>query len=229
LTTSSGSAEDGAELTVVPSEPTERARVVDLLARALLDNPSNIAMFPQNERRRLRSIRALYSVMLSDLAQPPLIGRLSGRIVGASVVAMPERCFYRRSQAHARTVRVGGRQLTVESPRVPLGQLLRLLSVGPGALQRAAVMGRSGSEHDPTERHWHVELVGVEKELRGQGIGRRLMEAALRQTDHAHEPAYLETDTVENVRFYERLGFEVVAEARPLDTPIWHMQRAPAN
>jgi hypothetical protein len=37
--------------------------------------------------------------------------------------------------------------------------------------------------------------------------------------------SYLETDKYENVRFYRRLGFAVVAEAEVLGGPNWFMSR----
>ena len=37
--------------------------------------------------------------------------------------------------------------------------------------------------------------------------------------------SYLETDKYENVRFYRKLGFDVVAEAEVLGVPNWFMSR----
>jgi len=39
--------------------------------------------------------------------------------------------------------------------------------------------------------------------------------------------SYLETDKSENVRFYERFGFTVVAEVNVLGVRNWFMSRAP--
>jgi ribosomal protein S18 acetylase RimI-like enzyme len=41
----------------------------------------------------------------------------------------------------------------------------------------------------------------------------------------ARDDAYLETDKPENVRFYERFGFEVVGEEEVLGVPNWFMLR----
>jgi hypothetical protein len=38
---------------------------------------------------------------------------------------------------------------------------------------------------------------------------------------------YLETDKPENVRFYERSGYEVIGEAAVVGVPNWFMRRAP--
>jgi ribosomal protein S18 acetylase RimI-like enzyme len=45
--------------------------------------------------------------------------------------------------------------------------------------------------------------------------------------DAAGEDAYLETDKPENVRFYERFGFEVVGEQEVIGVPNWYMARRP--
>jgi len=50
------------------------------------------------------------------------------------------------------------------------------------------------------------------------------------QMDAIGETAYLETDKPENVRFYERFGFAVVAEEQVSGVPDWYMHRpAPAR
>jgi hypothetical protein len=53
------------------------------------------------------------------------------------------------------------------------------------------------------------------------------MDAVLRQTDAAGEPAYLETDTPQNVAFYRRRGFEVIDRSEPLGVSTWYMARQP--
>jgi GNAT superfamily N-acetyltransferase len=213
------------QITIEPMKNGELPAVIDLLARALLDNPSSVGMFGPDPGRRLRSTRALYSMLMADMAQPPLVAGLHGRIVGAAAVSPPETCFFYRAKARVRRIRIAGQDIYLELPVVPWRQLAGMLRIGWKGLGRAAIMGRSGTAHDPAGRHWHIELVGVEPDLQGQGIGRALMEAVLRQTDAAGEPAYLETDTPENVAFYRHRGFEVTGEARPLDVHMWYMER----
>jgi len=40
---------------------------------------------------------------------------------------------------------------------------------------------------------------------------------------------YLETDKRENVRFYERFGFEVIAREPVIGVPNWFMRREPRS
>jgi hypothetical protein len=43
--------------------------------------------------------------------------------------------------------------------------------------------------------------------------------------DYWSAPSYLETDKAENVRFYQKFGFTLVAEAEVLGVPNWFMSR----
>jgi hypothetical protein len=47
------------------------------------------------------------------------------------------------------------------------------------------------------------------------------------QIDDAHVAAYLETETIRNVRFYERFGFETIGRANVLGNLNWFMWRSP--
>jgi ribosomal protein S18 acetylase RimI-like enzyme len=100
-----------------------------------------------------------------------------------------------------------------------------MISLGPAALARISVLGEAGMRHDPRERHQHVELVVVEAALQGLGIGSLMMGALCREMDRLPDIGHLETDKEENVRFYERFGFQVTGEARVLGMRNWYMQR----
>jgi ribosomal protein S18 acetylase RimI-like enzyme len=61
------------------------------------------------------------------------------------------------------------------------------------------------------------------------GIGSRMMEEFSRRMDAAGGLAYLETDKLQNVVFYERFGFETTDERMVLGIPNWFMRRAAAH
>jgi ribosomal protein S18 acetylase RimI-like enzyme len=212
------------QVTTGAMEPHELPTVVDVLARALRDNPSFIGMFGRKPERRLRSTRILCRTFMSGQSEPPPVARLAGIVVGDVAMSPPQTCFYSGARARQFRINIAGRGLTFES-ELSWRELLGLLPLGLPALRRAALMARSSTIHDPAVRHWHVELVGVEPDLQGQGIGRKVVEAALRRADAASEPAYLETDTTRNVEFYRRHGFEVTAIGEPLGVQIWYMER----
>lgn len=207
-----------------PMEPHERTTVVDVLARALRGNPIFIGMFGPQPDRRLRSTRVLCRMLMSGQSEPPVVARLAGVVVGAVAMSPPQTCFFSRERVRQFRINIAGRGVTIES-EVPWRELPGLLRLGLPALHRAGLMGRSSTIHDPAVRHWHFELVGVEPDLQGQGIGGKVMEAALQRVDAAGEPAYVETDTTRNVEFYRRSGFEVTATEEPLGVQMWYMER----
>jgi ribosomal protein S18 acetylase RimI-like enzyme len=77
------------------------------------------------------------------------------------------------------------------------------------------------------EPHWYLWLLGVAPEAQGRGIGRRLLAPILDRASQEGVPCYLETQTMGNVAFYEKSGFEVIREDREpvCERPIWFVRR----
>jgi ribosomal protein S18 acetylase RimI-like enzyme len=83
------------------------------------------------------------------------------------------------------------------------------------------------ARRDPIEPHWHLGPVAVDSNLQGQGIGGALLADFCARMEDSRALSYLETDKAENVRFYEKFGFRVVAEAEVLGVRNWFMSRSP--
>lgn len=92
------------------------------------------------------------------------------------------------------------------------------------ALELAALL----AGRHPKAPFAHLVFLGVRADKQGRGLGSALLKRTLSDVDAHHWPAYLETATPENVRLYERFGFEVEAELRcGRDGPqFWTMVRA---
>ena len=90
---------------------------------------------------------------------------------------------------------------------------------GPGAALRALRWTTAWARRNPREPHYHFGPVAVDAHLQGRGIGAQMLTAFTGRMDAARQAAYLETDKPENVRFYQRFGFEVTSEATILRTP----------
>ncbi len=58
-----------------------------------------------------------------------------------------------------------------------------------------------------------------------RGTGTRTSRRRLSASHRRGDVGYLETDKPENVRFYERFGFRVVAEAPVIGVTSWYMRR----
>ena len=59
--------------------------------------------------------------------------------------------------------------------------------------------------------HWYLMTIGVEPGRQRAGAGSRLLSAGLQRADADGLPCYLETTNPDNLPFYRRHGFEVVA------------------
>ena len=61
----------------------------------------------------------------------------------------------------------------------------------------------------PAQPYWCLEVVGVDPEARGFGIGTRLLEPVLDLADEPGQRCYLETMIERNVGWYLEIGFAV--------------------
>ena len=195
---------DGLEIRT--SDPSEMEAVVGVISRGMRDNPTHVAALGEDPGRREKRIRRIFSRVLPVMRHSLILARHSdGTILGVLGMAAPGRC-----QPNAKQ-RV---QLT-----------FGLLPLGPRALSRSLRWVGTWENRDPEEPHWHLGPVAVDAHLQGMGIGSKLMRDFCAQMDATGEDAYLETDKPENVRFYERFGFEVVGEEEVIGVPNWYMAR----
>ncbi|MEU7041233.1 GNAT family N-acetyltransferase [Streptomyces varsoviensis] len=81
--------------------------------------------------------------------------------------------------------------------------------------------------HRPSEPVWFLATVGVDPRSQRRGLGSAVLRPGLRAAADAGRPAFLETSSEQNVRFYERLGFAVTADVRLPDggPRTWCMRR----
>ena len=86
-------------------------------------------------------------------------------------------------------------------------------------------------EHLPDEPCWFLDILAVDADARGRGLGRRLIEQGLARAHAEGFPAFLETSVRDNVTLYERFGFRVIDElAAPAGGPtIWFLRSDPTS
>ena len=188
------------------SELGEAAR---LLGRGMRDNPANIRAFGiRDTERRSWALARFFRPVLHGLYQRGLIWGAfrDGILVGVCGMARPGLC----QPSALEKLRV--------VPSVIFGNPL-------GTPLRVMRWAGEWARRDPSEPHWHLGPVAVDSHLRGQGIGGGMLAQFCRRMDDSAAPSYLETDKVENVRFYQKFGFTVVAEARVLGVRNWFMSR----
>ena len=187
-------------------------RALDLLEAAMSDDPF-VEWLVRPGRAHARARRRYLEVMLARIALPRGIVHVAedeGRMVGAALWAPPH--------TFALTV----------------GETLRILPtmidvVGFSRMGHVSRVLDAIDADRPPEPRWLLTLVGVLADARSRGVGSALLEPILSQCDSEGALVALETARESNLRFYERLGFEVRAE-RALDEGgprSWTLVREP--
>ena len=181
----------------------------EVLGKAFATQPSTLAIY-RGRSDLARRMQFVFGAMLEYLPGLKFTAKLDGRIVGVMrMVEWPD-C-----------------QLT---PLRGLRMLPRMMrgGGGPGALRRSLKFRGTWAKVDPRKPHWHLDPLGVTPELQGKGVGSQLMEYYCSHIDKLGMAAYHETDRPENVKFYERFGYEVIGEETILDFPNWYFWRPAA-
>jgi ribosomal protein S18 acetylase RimI-like enzyme len=196
-------------LTLRELRPAGLEQAAQIVGRAMCDNPVNVRAFAiLDAERRCRALTRFFRPILRGLYQRGVIygAYRDGALLGVCGIARPGFC------------------------RPPF---LEKLSVVPSVLfgnpvdttLRVLDWVREWERRDPDRLHWHLGPVAVDRSVQGQGIGSAMLTAFCAHMDAYGAFSYLETDRPENVRFYEKFGFMVGAEATVLGVPNWFMSR----
>jgi ribosomal protein S18 acetylase RimI-like enzyme len=175
-----------------------------MLAHAFVSNPLHIAAFGKgNVARNEAFFRAALRVMKGS----KYVAREADRLIGFAHWVTAPMCQFSPSEKHRLfPAMVGG--------------------LGVGAAWRVTRWLADWSRHDPSEPHVHLGPIGVDPRAQGRHVGSQLMRRLCEELDRRSLPGYLETDRPENVGFYARFGFEVVAEPPVLGIPNFFMIRS---
>jgi ribosomal protein S18 acetylase RimI-like enzyme len=191
---------------VRPARPGERRALAAVLARAFTEDPVVRWLLP-SAREWTRGGARFFEVQLRrdlDLAEILTTPRLEG--VGVWTPPGPSPVS-RLAEARFR---------------------LGMLAVLRGRVGRALRMAGRLEEARPEVPHWYLGTLGTDPTCQGRGIGSRLLEPVLTRCDASGTPAYLETATRANVRFYRRRGFRLRAcLGVPGGPPVFTMWREP--
>jgi GNAT superfamily N-acetyltransferase len=188
----------------------------DVVARVFADGVVFSAMFPNRNRRH----KLLPSGCRGSLVHGLLSGQIAEATATLSAVSLWSPPDYRDS-------------LTSWIRSLPFltGFLGRLT---PGDARRFLHWSKAWEKRRHQllpEPHWHLEMLCVDTPWQGSGLGAVLALHGLERAAAEGRPAFLETDSPENVRFYEKMGFGVVEALDDdlLHIPIWRMVWRPEN
>ena len=179
---------------------------IRLLARGFRDEPLQIASLGPDPERRHQRLLVLFGAMFKVMkGQTPLVALDGGTMVGVTGVAPPGTCQPSVAQL--------------------LNYVPALFPLGLPSLVHTARLNKSWGQADPKENHSHLGPLAVDADLWGRGIGSHILGHYCRRLDDASLMGYLETDSEDKVRLYERFGFEVVREQRVIGVRNWFMVR----
>ena len=181
------------------SNISEASRV---LSEAMLKVPIHVAVFQGHGEKERKIIERMFFELLTDLPGITFLARINRQIVG---VMRMKSC--------------DGSKISNEHPQT---EDLNNLD------ERISYWRNEWAHQDPSHQHWHLGPVGVLPSHQGKGIGTKLLSLFCKEVDACLTPAYLETDSDKNVRFYERFGFKVVSETDIFDVKNYFMWRKPA-
>lgn len=96
-------------------------------------------------------------------------------------------------------------------------------------LERYLVAARLIAEHRPERPHYYLDVLGTDPEHQGAGLGGAVLAPVLARCDAERLPALTDTSAPENLPFYERQGFALLAEYDEPDggPRVWVLERAP--
>ena len=188
--------------------PEEVSEAVGVLARGMRDNPPHVAAYGDDPERRLRCHARLMGGLFRAIpAQQRICAVRDGTLVGVTGVAAVGTCQPSATQR--------------------LRLVPSVVALGPATAGRVGRWLSTWAKRDPAEAHVHLGPLAVDAHLQGQGIGALILQEHCRRLDGTREVGYLETDKPENVRFYERFGFETIGNGPAIGVPNWFMRREP--
>jgi ribosomal protein S18 acetylase RimI-like enzyme len=181
------------------SRPAHLAQAGVVLARAFHDDPPFVHVFPDPvKRRRVVTFveRAMVRVQAS-LGYSWAALDEEGRVAAVSLWTPPGATL-----GIWPFVRHGMVQLPFRFGFRKVREMMEVNDVMT-SLRRA---------HAPSP-HWYLDILGVDPELQGRGVGSTLLRRDLAEfVDPTEIPAVLWTANPRNLPFYERHGFEVLHE-----------------
>lgn len=169
--------------------------VADVLAQAFYDDPVMQWMLP-DDARRLTALRRLY---IRDLRFHHLSAGEVDMAYGDDGLLGGVAAWNRPGHWHPSTWQ-------------SLRSLPAVLWALGGRIRVGAQIDGMLTEAHPRERHWYLESIGTDPQVRGGGFGKALLGKGLARCDEAGLPAYLESSKEANIPYYERFGFVVQRE-----------------
>lgn len=194
------------DIRIMEIEPDEIEEASRLLSEALIRTSFSSRVVGGQEEKHRRMMQSGFKSMLAKKPGAVIVAKDNGTMVG--VMRMVEWPDCQNS--------------------VPQGfKKIPLLLLGGKAGRNFIHFRKIWKKHDPKKPHWHIDPIAVLPGRQGQGIGSRLLKYFCDHVDGRDQAAYLEADQLQNVRLYERFGFDVIEGEPIFDHNNWFLWRDP--
>jgi GNAT superfamily N-acetyltransferase len=181
--------------------------VTEMLARAFLEDPVMVYMFPDPAVRR-RKLAPLFRLLFQS----------NHALGGCDVTGEAEAAGMWRPPGHWH---ISNWEILRN-----IGKFISVYGLMPRRV--FAVLDTMEKAH-PREPHWYLMVLGTDPSRQGKGYGGITMRHRLAQVDAVHMPAYLEASRDTNVPLYASFGFEQTGEMTfpngPTIYPMWRKAR----
>jgi GNAT superfamily N-acetyltransferase len=201
---------------VRPLSRADRKQALRPLVAAFWDYPETTHLLPNQWQRRRVLPRYLASDCSDSLGYDSLLGAwIAGELIGVAAWLPPD--------AYPIPLRRQVMQAVQLLPALPWGAL--------AAREALRGQGSNRLHHPKAEPHYYLRAIGVDPRHQRSGVGGALLRPVLEQADIEHVGCFLTTATKDNVAYYERFGFVVIASYRPTATwpDVWAMWRSPRD
>lgn len=193
---------------MTPAQPQTFPRLAQVLVRAFWLDPFHQWLFPDEKVRPRRQL-LLFERVLAIYGRHGLVCT-TGDLAGVAMWDPPRKAGPSLGELCAFVFRVlpvfGTRAVLVAQGMAPVATM------------------------QPQDPHWYLSILGTDPSRRSSGVGASLLRPILERCDADGHAAYLEASCIENVPYYERFGFEVVAPlAMPRGGPVVYRMKRPAS
>jgi ribosomal protein S18 acetylase RimI-like enzyme len=194
------------EITIQEIDRDDYDEAAIVCARAFIQTPMTATVMGGNGKKQEKTLLMAFGGMLKKREGKIIVAKEKDQIVGVMHMLKWPEC----------------QSGTLSGP-----VLIPALIMAGSVILRARKFRKIWHEHDPKQSHWHIDPLAVMPEMQGKGIGSKLLTYFCEYVDKENTLAYLETDRPENVRLYNRFGFEVKEEGPIFGINNYYMYRQP--
>ncbi len=173
------------------AESSDKDLIVDILTKSFDTNQSVNYIVKQDEKRLKRiSVLMDYSFEVCYLFGDVF---LSDNKKACALVTYPDK-----------------KKTTLKS--ILLDAKLIISCVGVGNIKKTLHREAMIKKLQPNEPMYYLWFIGVEPKYQNEGIGGRLLEDIIKDSNQKKRAIFLETSTLENIPWYKKFGFQVYNE-----------------